>query len=85
MRLLIQPKASRNEIIGPHNGALKIRIQAPPIDGRANEELIEFLADVLGLAKRQLSLVRGDGARQKTVDISGLGLDEAKKLLGIKD
>lgn len=72
LRLLIQPKASKNEIVGPHNGALKIRIQAPPIEGRANEELIAFLSEVFDVPKRAVSVLKGETGRQKVVFIAGI-------------
>lgn len=83
LRLLIQPKASKSEIVGPHNGALKIRIQAPPIEGRANEALIEFLSDIFHLPKRSIELLRGETGRTKTVEVTGLSFDKAKVILGI--
>ncbi|HRO68056.1 MAG TPA: DUF167 family protein [Pseudobdellovibrionaceae bacterium] len=83
LHLLIQPKASKSEIVGPHDGALKIRIQSPPVDGKANETLIEFLAKTLGLSKRSVRLTKGETNRHKVVEIEGLGFDEVKQKLGI--
>ena len=59
------------------------KIHAPPLEGRANEALTEFLADELDLPRRAVSLVRGDTARQKVVRIDGLALDEVKRRLGL--
>ena len=65
--LHIQPGASKSEWAGLHDGALKLRIQAPPIEGAANKAVIAFVADYLGLANREVKLLRGDKARRKTL------------------
>ncbi|WP_415062331.1 DUF167 domain-containing protein [Bdellovibrio sp.] len=84
LHLFIQPKSSKNEVIGPHNGELKIKITAPPIDGRANEGLIEFLSDHFDIPKRNVILVKGDTGRHKTVDLLGVDEERAKELLKLK-
>ena len=72
------PNAARDELVGWHAGALKIRTRAPAIEGRANAALAEFLADHLGLPRRQVTLIAGETSRQKTFAITGL--DEAELL-----
>jgi len=72
LRLRIVPNAKRSEVAGPHGGALKLRIAAPALEGRANEELVEFLADKLGLSRRNVSLISGEKSRDKIVAIEGL-------------
>lgn len=67
LNVYVQPGAKKNEIIGLHNGALKIKIQSPPEDGKANQALIEFLAKVLGLPKKQISLQYGEKSRNKRI------------------
>lgn len=81
LHLFIQPKSSKNEVVGPHNGELKIKITAPPVDGKANEELIEFLSDYFDIPKRQVVLVKGDTGRHKTVDLMGVEEKAARELL----
>jgi uncharacterized protein (TIGR00251 family) len=83
LHLFIQPKSSKNEIVGPHNGMLKIKITAPPVDGEANQALIEFLSKYLKIAKREITIVKGETGRQKTLDIAGLDLQSAKEKLRI--
>ncbi|WP_374077376.1 DUF167 domain-containing protein [Bdellovibrio bacteriovorus] len=83
LHLFIQPKSSKNEVVGPHNGELKIKITAPPIDGRANEGLIEFLSDYFDIPKRNVVLVKGETGRHKTVDLLGVEEARAKELLKI--
>jgi hypothetical protein len=65
----LQPKASKDEFAGLHGERLKIRTSAPPIDGRANAQLLAFIAKAFGVAKSQVSLDSGDSSRQKRVRI----------------
>lgn len=67
----VVPRASRSEIVGEHNGALRVRIAAPPVDGAANEELIRLLAKTYGVAKRDVTVVSGESSRTKRVRIEG--------------
>jgi uncharacterized protein (TIGR00251 family) len=69
LRILVQPKASRTEVVGPHGEPprLRIRVAAPPVDGAANEELLRFLKKALGVPGSQLELVRGHSSKQKDV------------------
>ncbi|MBC7371555.1 MAG: YggU family protein [Bdellovibrionaceae bacterium] len=83
LNVFIQPNASKNEIIGPHNGALKIKIQTPPVDGKANEELIKFLSKILEHPKKNIVILKGETSRSKLVLITGLGLEQIKQKLGI--
>jgi uncharacterized protein (TIGR00251 family) len=68
----VQPRAARNEFVGLHDGCLKIRLTAPPVEGAANEALLRFLADWLDLPRRQIALVSGPGSRRKLVEADGL-------------
>ncbi|MGL5030922.1 MAG: DUF167 family protein YggU [Aeromonas sp.] len=69
LHLVIQPKASRDQIIGLHGEELKVAITAPPVDGQANSHLIKFLAKQFKVAKGQVTIVRGELGRHKTVAI----------------
>lgn len=73
----VQPRAHRTEVVGvSETGALKVRLQAPPVDGAANDALLRFLGrEVLGVAPSQLVLVRGASGRDKVLGVRGL--DEA--------
>lgn len=66
----LQPKASKDEFVGLHGDRLKIRITAPPVDGKANKQLIAFLAKQFGVSKQQVTISSGDSGRHKTVQIS---------------
>lgn len=75
------PRASRNTIDGEHGGALKVRLQAPPVDGKANETLIAFLSEQLGIPKRRITLVSGQTGRRKRVAITGMTSAELRQKL----
>lgn len=72
LRLHVQPGAKKTEIVGLHGEALKIRLAAPPVEGKANTCLIAFLADRLGVTKAAIDLLSGDTARAKRLRISGV-------------
>lgn len=66
----VQPRASRDEIVGPHGDeALKVRITAPPVDGKANAHLIRFLAKAFGVPRSRVTLLGGDSSRSKHLSI----------------
>ena len=75
------PNAPRSEVIGWLGDALKVKVHAPALEGRANEELCEFIADTLGLPKRAVTVAMGDKSRQKVLHIDGLTLDEVRARL----
>ena len=68
----VQPRASRSEIAGVHGDALKIRLSAPPVDGAANDALVELMADSLGVARRAVHIVSGEQSRSKVVEVEGV-------------
>ncbi len=68
--LQIQPRASRDEIVGPHGAYLRVRITAPPVDGKANRHLCAFLAKLCGVAKSAVTLESGTVGRRKQVRIA---------------
>lgn len=80
----VQPNASRSEVSAEIDGVLKIRLSAPPVDGKANEALERFIADRLGVARRVVSVSHGHTSRQKLLEVQAdLGVEEAKqRLLG---
>lgn len=83
LALKVIPRAPRDEIVGWLGGALKVKLHAPALEGRANAALTEFLADRLGLPPRAVTLLHGDKSRQKIVRIDGLGRSEVERRLGI--
>lgn len=75
LALHIQPGAKKTEVAGQHGEALKIRLAAPPVDGKANDCLIAFLAEKLGIGKARLELVSGASSRAKRVRVAGITTD----------
>ena len=71
LTLHIQPGAKKTEFAGLHGDALKIRLAAPPVDGKANEALIRFVAETLGLAKSAVNLKSGQTSRRKVLEVVG--------------
>ena len=83
LRLRVQPRASRNEVVGLHGDAIRVRLTAPPVDGAANEALVRFLADRLAVGRRALTLVAGQSGRSKIVEVAGVSPEEAARRLGL--
>ena len=81
LTLHIQPGAKKTEIVGIHGDALKIRLAAPPVDGKANAALIAFVADRLGLAKSAVSLKSGQTSRRKVLEVTAAPADTVQRLL----
>ena len=68
----VQPRASRSAIEGVHGDALKVRLSAPPVDGAANEALVELLARALGISRRDVRVVAGATSRAKVIEVEGV-------------
>jgi uncharacterized protein (TIGR00251 family) len=79
----VQPRAKRDELVGWEGEAVKVRLSAPPVEGKANKALTEFLAERLGVNKSAVAIVAGHGARQKIVDVEGLDAAELRRRLGL--
>ncbi len=79
--LRVQPNAPRSEAVSLADGVFKIRIAAPPVEGKANRELIAFLSQKLGISKSSVTIVRGHTSRNKIIDIDGLSLEDITKRL----
>ncbi len=77
----VVPRAAKNALAGEHDGALKVRLLAPPVEGRANAALEEYLAACLGVKPGQVRVVAGYTSRQKTVAVTGLSAAEVSRRL----
>lgn len=79
VRLIVraQPRASRSALVGMHDDALKVAVAAPPVDGAANEAIVELLSAVFGVPKRAVAIARGESGRNKQVDVTGIDLATA--------
>ena len=69
----VAPRASRETFVGAHDGALKVALTAPPVDGAANDALIRLLAKALAVPRRAVHIVKGQHSRTKTVRVEGIG------------
>ena len=76
LSLRVRPNAAHNEVVGFTDGVLEVRIAAPPVKGKANQELIAFLSQVLGVSKSRLNIIKGQTSRHKVIAIAGLSQDE---------
>jgi len=76
------PRASRSGLAGIRDGALLVRLNAPPVDGAANLELIEVVARALDVPRRQVTLVSGERSRSKTLRVVGRSVADAERILG---
>ena len=82
IKVYVQPRASRTEVVGEHGDALKLRVAAPPVAGEANHEVRRFLAKLLGVAPSAVVLVSGETGRRKIVEVTGVTLESVRgKLL----
>lgn len=72
LKVRVVPRASRSEIVGAHDGALRVRLVAPPVDGAANEELIRTLAQAFKVARTAIEIIAGHTSKLKTVRVAGL-------------
>ena len=87
LKVRVQPKASRNQVDGFENGTLRLRVTAPPTEGKANAGVIALMAKTLGVSKSRLEIVRGHGSRDKVVAIDTLSEQEVHRRIAavIKD
>lgn len=81
VRLRVAPGARRDELVGRHGEGWKVRVAAPPEGGRANEAVLDLLARELSLPRRSLSIVSGQGGREKIVLMEGIDLAESERRL----
>lgn len=72
LHVVIQPRASKDEMVGLHAGRLKIRLKAPPVDGKANQYLVQYLAQLFKLPKKSIQVTKGQTSRLKTLRIESL-------------
>lgn len=77
----VQPKSSRNAVVGIYDNMLKIALTAPPVDGEANKMLLKFIAAQLKVSKSACTLVQGDSSRRKVVRIDGICAQDVKNRL----
>ncbi len=82
LRLRVQPGAKRTALLTRMpGGEWKVAVSAPPVDGRANDAVVELMSDLLGVRRSQVTLVRGASARSKVVEVEGLSAEAAEARL----
>jgi uncharacterized protein len=74
VRLHVLPRAKRGELAGLHNGALKVKVMAPPVEDAANRAVIEFFSELLGISKSNLKILAGNKSREKVLQIKGVSI-----------
>ena len=80
-RVRVQPRASRTEIAGERGEAVKLRVAAPPVDGKANEECCRFLAKLLGVSASSVEIVSGDSSRDKVIRVRNASVERVRETL----
>ena len=82
---IIQPRSSKNEVIGIYNDALKIRLTSPPVDGEANKSCMRFFAKWLGISPSKVSIVQGFSSKNKTIEVIDLTEKQFHEILKTKN
>lgn len=83
LEVSVQPRSSRNQVVGEQNEALKIKLTAPPVEGEANTALVNFLANYLKLPRKDIKLIKGETSRHKIVEIIGINKEELMIKVGL--
>ena len=83
LRVRVQPRARRDEVVGQRGGAVVVRLTAPPVEGKANAALCAFLAKAAGVPRSHVEIVRGASARDKVVRVEGVAEDALRRALGL--
>lgn len=81
--LRVQPRASRNAIVGTMGDAVKLAITAPPVDGKANQAVVEYLSDLFRVPKSSIVIVSGETGRNKLIAIRGMRAEQVVKVLNL--
>jgi uncharacterized protein (TIGR00251 family) len=83
LRIRVQPRAKRDEVVGERDGAIVIRLKAPPVDGKANAALTAFIAKAAGVPRSRVEIVKGATAREKAVRVEGVAEAALRRALGV--
>ena len=82
IKLRVQPRAPRTEIVGEYAGGLKLKVAAPPVDGKANEECRRFLAKLLKVSATSVEIISGESSRDKVIRVSSISARRVNEALG---
>lgn len=83
MHLHVQPNAKKTQIIGLHGDAIKIKVHAPPVDGKANEEILDYFSGLLKKGEGPVSLISGETSKSKRIRIANITLNRTHEILGL--
>ncbi|MDD3363847.1 MAG: DUF167 domain-containing protein [Syntrophomonas sp.] len=83
LEVRVQPRSSRNQVVGEQAGALKVKLTAPPVDGEANAALIGFLSGYLKIPRKDINLIKGETSRNKIVEIMGISPEELRSKMNV--
>lgn len=83
IRVRVLPRASRNQVVGIHGNEIKVKLTAPPVEGKANKALQQFLAKKLGVPKTGVEIVSGQRSRVKSIRINGLSAGDVEEILKV--
>lgn len=78
MKVHVQPRAGRDDVEGFRDGVLRVRVTAPPAEGKANTAVVKLLSDALGVSRSRIAIVRGHRARQKVIEVEGLSDEDLR-------
>jgi uncharacterized protein (TIGR00251 family) len=81
LNVQVQPNSKRNEVTGLREGILHIRIAAPPVKGKANQELVKYLSGILGVPKSRVIVDKGAAGKRKRIEIIGLGQEQVEVII----
>ena len=81
IKVYVSPRASSNKVVGIHNGAIKVALTAPPVEGAANRSLVDFLSRALDVPKTSVRIASGESSRNKVIKVEGIGLEAALQRL----
>lgn len=84
LNVYVQPRASKTEVAGVHDDALRVRVAAPPVDGAANSELIGFLRKALRVRRSDIEILMGGSGRRKTIQVRGRSAQEIRETFGLR-
>ena len=82
-QITVQPRAARSEVVGDHAGAIKVRLAAPPVDGKANHECIRFFSELLRVPRNAVKIVKGLSSKRKVISVSDVNAEHVRRALSV--
>jgi uncharacterized protein (TIGR00251 family) len=79
LKIKVEPRSSKSGVVGPYGDALKVKLNSPPVEGKANRELVEVLAREFGISRKDVEIISGQSSKNKTVRLIGVKSIEDRK------